>query len=233
MSYILDALKRAEAERSRGAVPNIHAPSVPVGTAAGEGAASSPLMWLIAAPLLALLAAAVWWWSADRPAAPGAVAATDAASGAYAWPLPTPARVAQMPKPQAPVAIVSAAPSSPLVFKPLPSDPVANPPSRPTLAQPAPTAGATKDAATGTVVASATDERIYALKDLPSDVRAALPTVTVGGASYSENPSSRMLIINGQIYHEGDKLTPELTLQQIQLRSAVLSFRGYRYAISY
>ena len=42
-----------------------------------------------------------------------------------------------------------------------------------------------------------------------------------------------MLIINGQIYHEGDKLSPELTLQQIQLRSAVLSFRGYRYAISY
>jgi two-component system nitrogen regulation response regulator NtrX len=44
---------------------------------------------------------------------------------------------------------------------------------------------------------------------------------------------SRMLIINGQIYHEGDKLTPELTLQQIRLRTAVLSFRGYLYAISY
>jgi len=57
--------------------------------------------------------------------------------------------------------------------------------------------------------------------------------VAVGGASYSESPASRMLIINGQIYHEGDKLTPELTLQQIQLRNAVLSFRGYRYAISY
>lgn len=233
MSYILDALKRAEAERSRGAVPNIHAPTVPVGSAAGEGEASSPLTWLIAASLLALLAAAVWWWSADSPATPGAVAASDAASVAHALPLPAPARAAQMPKPQAPVAIVSAAPSSPLVFKPLPSDPVAVPPSRSNQARPAPTAVAMKGEATGTVVSPVTDERIYALKDLPNDVRAALPTITVGGASYSENPSSRMLIINGQIYHEGDKLTPELTLQQIQLRTAILNFRGYRYAISY
>ena len=57
--------------------------------------------------------------------------------------------------------------------------------------------------------------------------------VTVGGASYSENPASRMLIINGQIFHEGDKLTSEVTLQQIKLRSAVLSYRGYRYTITY
>lgn len=232
MSYILDALKRAEAERSRGAVPDIHAQSVPVGSTVGEGAASGPLVWLVAALVLAMLAAAVWWWSAQRPTAPGAVAASDDAS-AVALPLPVPARSAEPSRPQPPVASISAAPSMPLVFKPLPSDPVVEPPSRSGRAQPAQTERATKGAISGTVAGPATEERIYALNDLPNDIRAALPNLAVGGASYSENPSSRMLIINGQIYHEGDKLTPDLTLQQIQLRSAVLGFRGYRYAISY
>ena len=38
MSYILDALKRAESERGRGAVPNIHAQPDVVGDGGGRGA---------------------------------------------------------------------------------------------------------------------------------------------------------------------------------------------------
>jgi general secretion pathway protein B len=81
--------------------------------------------------------------------------------------------------------------------------------------------------------ANATEERVVALRDLPEDVRASLPPLTVAGATYSENPASRMLIINGKLVHEGDKLTPELTLQQIRLRTAILSYRGTRFSISY
>ena len=50
---------------------------------------------------------------------------------------------------------------------------------------------------------------------------------------YSENAANRMLIINGQLFHERDKLGPGLVLVQIRLKSAVLEFRGYRYGISY
>lgn len=222
MSYILDALKRAEAERSRGEVPNIHAPAVPVGDTEHEGPGPRSLAWLGAGLGLVLLAVAGWWgWSAGPTAMPGDVAVSPTMPGATPSltapplttpPTPAPARRAEAPQP---ATVVSPTPSSPLVFKPLPSDPVASPPPRSAAARPA------------------SEERVHQLKDLPNDIRAALPAVAVGGASYSENPASRMLIINGQIYHEGDKLTPELTLQQIQLRSAVLSFRGYRYAISY
>ncbi|MBY0469194.1 MAG: general secretion pathway protein GspB [Burkholderiaceae bacterium] len=215
MSYILDALKRAEAERSRGEVPNIHAPPVPVGDTERDGSPSQPLVRLGGILGLILLVAAVWWWSANPSAAPGDVAVNAPVPAALppvvarpeaAAAPPTAGRPAPSPRPQQPAVVVSAAPSSPLVFRPLPSDPVARP---------------------------AAEGRVYQVKDLPNDIRAALPAVAVGGASYSENPASRMLIINGQIYHEGDRLTPELTLQQIQLRTAVLSFRGYRYAISY
>lgn len=223
MSYILDALKRAEAERSRGAVPTIHAQSVPVGDVQSEGPGFALLMWL-AGGLVLIMFAAIWWWIADQPVAQGSVAA-NAPVPVVAAPVgprpqlvpasPVPTRPAQPPQSQTPTVVVSATPSPPLVFKPLPSDPVASPPARLVNARPA------------------AEERVYQVKDLPNDVRAALPAVAVGGASYSENAASRMLIINGQIFHEGDKLTPELTLQQIQLRTAVLSFRGYRYAISY
>jgi len=50
---------------------------------------------------------------------------------------------------------------------------------------------------------------------------------------YSENAASRMLIINGQVFHEGDKISGELVLEQIKLKAAVLAYKGYRYGISY
>ena len=69
--------------------------------------------------------------------------------------------------------------------------------------------------------------------ELPDEVRSGLPNLVVGGASYSQNPQSRMLIVNGQIFREGDKLSPEVSLEQIRLKEAVLSTKGYRYRIAY
>jgi general secretion pathway protein B len=55
----------------------------------------------------------------------------------------------------------------------------------------------------------------------------------VGGASYSQNAENRMLIVNGQVLREGDKVAPEVTLEQIRLKEAVLSTKGHRYRIAY
>lgn len=90
-----------------------------------------------------------------------------------------------------------------------------------------------RDARVASAPVSPVEERVHTVAELPDDIRRQLPALTVAGATYSENPASRMLLINGQLYHEGDKLAPELTLQQIHLRRAVLSFRGYRYSVSY
>jgi general secretion pathway protein B len=38
-----------------------------------------------------------------------------------------------------------------------------------------------------------------------------------------------MLMINGQIFHEGDVVSNGLVLQQIKPRGAVFSFKGFRY----
>ena len=57
--------------------------------------------------------------------------------------------------------------------------------------------------------------------------------VVVGGAMYSQTPANRMLILNGQVFREGDKVAGQLVLEQIKLKSAVLAYKGYRYNINY
>ena len=82
--------------------------------------------------------------------------------------------------------------------------------------------------------ASATPEgRIYAQSELPDEIKRELPALAVGGSIYSRTPSGRLLIVSGQLFHEGDKLAPELTLEQINLKSAVLRYKSYRYTITY
>jgi general secretion pathway protein B len=71
------------------------------------------------------------------------------------------------------------------------------------------------------------------INDLPPDVRATLPRLSVGGSIYSETPSARMVILNGQVFHEGDKPAADTVLEQIRLKSAVLNFRGQRYEVSF
>lgn len=71
------------------------------------------------------------------------------------------------------------------------------------------------------------------LSELPESIRRELPTLSVGGAMHSNNPASRMLILNGQVFQEGDAVTADLVLEQINLKSAVLVYKGQRYSISY
>jgi len=71
------------------------------------------------------------------------------------------------------------------------------------------------------------------INELPQETRAQLPRLAVGGAIYSPSPSARMVILNGQVWHEGDKPAPDTVLEQIRLKSAVLNYRGQRYEIAF
>ena len=63
MSYILDALKRADAERGRGTVPGLHAQPLP-GNAPADSVPRARWLWPVAAIVLVLggLAALAWVW---------------------------------------------------------------------------------------------------------------------------------------------------------------------------
>ena len=226
MSYILDALRKADAERERGSVPSIHAqPSFAGARPAGPAPASR--LWIVVAVigvLLALVAAMAAYLLFGRspasevakPAAPptSTVAAAPAAPAAST---PAPVAVAPaLPAPPPPVRKARAAPAASAPPAATPTTAASAPASTP---RPPPTAK--------------TEERIYTLDELPDDIRRQLPALSVGGSMYSPTPASRLVIINGQVLREGEHITPDLLVQQIRLKSAVMSFKGYRYTLAF
>ena len=245
MSYILDALKRAESERNRGQIPGLHAQ--PMARVALDREERAPV-WktLVFAVIAALvLGALAWWWlSSDGPAPaalPPQTAPLAASPSTPAAPANPPAQV------NAPAPVVAAAePVVSAASKPAPrrnpppaiksvATPVnaAAPARMASVPTPAPRSQTAAPAPAASASGSTPEPRVLAMSELPADVISSLPTLVVSGASYSDQPASRMVIINGALYREGDRLTSELTLQRIALRSAVLSFRGYRFSINY
>lgn len=75
--------------------------------------------------------------------------------------------------------------------------------------------------------------KIVPLQALPDAIRRELPQLSVGGAMHSDVASSRMLVLNGGVYREGEQPAPGVVLEEIRLKSAVLRYKGHRYSISY
>lgn len=246
MSYILDALRRAQAERGRGSVPGLHTPASPVAVPTVQRAAPARgLPWMVLAALAGVGAAAGAWWLVRAPsatvaavvpapapaipapaapaaAAPMAVPAHEAAPAPETAPATTPTPTptpAPAPAPARAPASASASTSAP-VPKPTPerSARAEAPAPRPERSAPAPA----PQESTGTVFAQA---------DLPASVREQLPTLQLAGVTYSSNPVYRMVIVNGQVLHEGDTAAPGLVLERIEPARTVWAFRGYRYAL--
>lgn len=239
MSYILDALQRAklERDRERGQVPGLYAQTTDARFAAAPPRPRlSPLIGL--GLVVAAIACGLLAWRLLRPAAPVGAGAADPSLAA--------APIVAAPVATAPAATVATPPAAGVLTKPAP-----------TLAPPAPaptgvssgaasanavpvgttTAGpavAPLNAATpGAPVTPLASTRPLTVVELPADVRAQLPALAISGATYSSNPAHRMLIINGQVFQEGDKPTPDITVELIQPKSVVLAFRGYRYLVNY
>jgi general secretion pathway protein B len=114
MSYILEALKKAQAERQLGNAPTIHAPPLIHPVPAGPAASRKPLLIGLGAGvlLLAVAAAVAWRQQGGEPArAPVVVAASTptaapAAPAVVPGPAPSPAPVVPEPAPL-PAAAVS------------------------------------------------------------------------------------------------------------------------------
>ena len=213
MSYILDALRRAEAdrERERGAVPGLHAQPAPEAPPPGRGAARRWLPWAGGGLLLiAGIGAGLWWSGSPRDvAAPGAV------------PTPTPAPVPSAVLPAAPAPEPVAAPSAP----PAPAASVSPylPPAPPPAAVALPPAPAPRAAP------AADTARLPLVSELPEATRRELPRLALGGSVYSDDPRSRLVIINSEVLHEGARLGPDLVIEQIRPRELVLRFKGQAY----
>lgn len=297
MSYILDALKKAESERERGLVPGLHAQPMSGSQASVAGQQSvKPVFVVTALGLLAVLVMLGLWWQAQAtarslpalavaamqapvsttPLSPSipivavnsvTVAGLQSAASSVAAVTAAPTETAQPALPAAPqkgsgmapaqitplpalpsVALPAAVPPTPkssdkpvtpvrpdkAAPKPARSDltPVAVParPEPQTVDNPLKNAGETR---VSNVTTAQNQLPVSKLSELPADVRLALPKLVISGSTYSDTPAYRMVIINGQVFHEGDKIAADMVLQQIKPNAMVLDYKGQRYSMPY
>jgi general secretion pathway protein B len=259
MSYILDALKRADAERERGRVPGLHTRTTPeLDTPAAETSGMAQRGWLIVLGVLLALGAVLWWW---MQAASLGVQTIPAASAVPKPVAPAPVATVSPAPPLAPSASIqtsasaggsrnvtseTAPPVLPILSPPPPpvsAKATASPPTVPDAVtqrkpiEPATAAAKQKNTSAttsgGATAAAAAAVAVQSFAELSTDARARLPAVNISGSTYSKNPALRMLIANGKVVQEGGEIAPGLTLETIEQRSAVLNHQGLRYRIGY
>lgn len=257
MSYILDALQRAHAQRELGAVPGLHTPPplpmLPTPPPAPQPRGATPRWVWVGAAMGAVLAALVVvglsdtarWWPLALPATDTASTATTTTTAtatatepaAKALPAPeTPPAHQAMPAPAAPI--------SPVPINMAPPQPAPQPAPQPPRAPPA-VAAATPAAAapTATPVAPAAAPVAPAvaatpapvvwplLGDLAQATRREVPPLAITGAVYASTPSQRLLIVNNQVLTEGATVAPGVTLEEIQPNQSIFSVKGQRFRL--
>lgn len=219
MSYILEALKKAQAERAHGAVPGVDAQPVPTIAVRTPG----PVwIWIVVFLVLLAASAALYWkgpWDRADRAVPAIVAQAPAA---IVLPSPAPKAGAQ---PDA-------------VSKPASTSAPAPAPAPVQAAEPTPARALRKlgERAPGEPAAPVpvpAPERIALLQELPAQIQREIPTLAINGYIYASNPADRSVLINNRLRREGDALGEGFVLEKLLPREMVLNYRGYRYRVSY
>lgn len=209
MSYILEALKKAEAEREQGSVPGLRSQQAWSPSTAATTAEAWPAgRWLgLGLAVLTVCGFSLWLWLSSGSA--------EGSLGAKA----PEERVAQAPSVPS-MAASSARSQQP----PAAPDPVT---AAPTTVAPAPAKSKGVKPAAPASVASSSDS-VVKWASLAASERQKLPKLQWGGAMYSPDPSARMVIINEQVMREGDALGAGLVVERIEAKSVILNLQGQR-----
>lgn len=250
MSYILDALRKADAQRERDPARGIHAqPLQGLPAPQDNSRMGRKALWASAAVGIAALTGAAW--QVSRPVAPQLPPQPPAGPAARSMPqapapaaeiVPPPLMVAKAPAISTSIVRVQAAVQAPAI----PARQASRSDPAPLITAPAATGqppGMTpfhgpRSPGIAPMPANAPQPPrvpvppaapLPPAHGLPPDA----PKVVINGGVYSANPQQRMLIVNGQVVKEGADLGSGLKLEQITAKTAVLGFRGARYMVGY
>lgn len=238
MSYILEALKKAQAERQLGNAPTIHAPP-PMYAAPDRARDGNRRHLIIGLGLGVLVAAAALLWvrhTGEQPVRLAAAPVSAPASAPAPAPAPAPAAAAAAPAaaPAAPAPAPALREAAPVAAKPAPAPArAAEPPpvrvaeaslsETPAALAPAPVAAAQP----------AGEENLRTLQQLPESVRREIPQVGFGGYIYSPTPGESLLLVDKTLRREGEEVAPGLVLERLMPKAAVMNYRGTRYRVAY
>jgi general secretion pathway protein B len=203
MSFILDALKKSEKERQRGAVPGISDLPVVV-----QQTRTSAWVGVLIAGLLACVVALgyAWWRTSDRatqqlaaaaPARPAATAPLRAEAGPVVATRSLAQEVAQAPAPAR------------------------------SNAPPATASPSARDVPSGSGVITASPMSILEARSAGMPV----PELTLELLVYSSNPAQRFVYINSAKYVEGETLADGPRVVEITPEGPILSWRSQNFLL--
>ena len=247
MSYILDALRKSDLQRQRGATPTLLTAQA---TAAESRRPENWIYGLIAAVLVGAGIVIGWLypWQSEPPTSAGETIAakpldsgprqtTPAAVTPAAGPVPPdPSRnqVQEMPvrKQAAQAAPASTGPAA-THDRPAPSLSNAEtrgmPPNAVTTApELAPTPVPEKPVTAG-LTDSASEQRAMTMSELPLAIRQELPSMQISLHLYSTRPKNSFVSIDNRTLREGEELAPGIRLEQITPDGMIFSYKGYRF----
>lgn len=240
MSYILDALKKAEEERRRGVVPDVTTVH-DVRSIKGRSVRSY-WPYLLLAVLLLNAVAVVWWlgpWNGERQVVTMRKVKSEAVMNGANRMKDVPDKGAadvSLPagKPEAgnavaagmdkrggvhPSVAVKARPDQTGIGGGVYEKPEASPGNE-----------EESEAKTAATLPPASD-RVYALNQLPPSIRQSLPELAMSLHYFTNDPSQRLIIINGDTLRQGEETAGGLRLDEVTPNGAVLEYQHYRFRV--
>ena len=215
MSFILDALRKAESERNRNVGPVLMDARIASPRRALPG-------WAVGLGVVLLLNLGLLAWLLGRTQSPAA--STPAAAATTS--LGAAASEGAMPAIQAAPAVQDVLPPAPRAPQPAPATATAQAPSGiSTLPVAPPHASGPSLAATGD------EERLPDLREL-RNAGVSLPELSLNLHVYARAPADRSVLLNGQRAREGDYLPNGVKVERITPQAVILEASGRRFRLT-
>lgn len=216
MSYILDALKKAEKERQRGTVPDVLTVQE---TSTWKTKNRRPLLY-ISLSLLLINAVIFILWTTFYPVKSQSLAPASKAIIEKELELRVVVDNKELsPKQNQNTISVQAEQNAKLQEK---ADKTSQQNQSKNIASNIPQSSNNKPTK---------DKKILDFDELPDSVRQGLPNMSMSVHYYSDIPSSRMITINGRTLKEGQELAAGLRLEEIRQEGAIFSYQDSLFSI--
>jgi general secretion pathway protein B len=250
MSYILDALKKSDRERQRGNIPSLNSIHDPSPASSGNHFPNQRTKYITIIGLILIITAAAmtWYRSKYLPNTDTPVIIEQTRTITEPEKNNPSTHSAESPVTESPVT-ESPVTESPVTESPVTESPVTEPapsaednrtnlPSPPTITTRSKKIRLLPDQTTQPEekeepVSLPPQEHpvIPNIKDLPSSIRTAIPDLQLAGHTYSDTPTKRMIIINGNILREGDRVNDSIRLIEITWTGVILDRNGNQFTV--
>ncbi|MES1954390.1 general secretion pathway protein GspB [Salinisphaera hydrothermalis] len=256
MSYLVDALKKAERERFTRQAQSANALSVDSMPVASGSRANGPLIWLVALLVASNVALAIYVWrprpATSAPAVPMAAAqsltqvdtsstpdfsvadrsASETANGAAPASGPTKSSPAQTPAVSAATAPPAVAERKNAQVADASSANGASSNGHVTYSKTPLTGAGSQEAAAGRVAHTSGESQGSGDANVPDQADMSdVPSVEINGQLYSTLPGRSFILVNGRRYHEGERLAAGPAVESIGPNGATLRYHGQRYHV--